>query len=1100
MRPSILAALVALALAAPAFGPVPAAHAAANHVVISEFATRGPTAATDEFVELYNPTDNAISLAGWKLQYKSATGTAWSDRAVLPAGATIAGHGFYLLVNQSYIGTVTGDYNSGLWTSGTGMADNGHERIIDASSVEVDMVGWGTAIAPEGGVAAPNHGTSANNLSVERKALATSTADSLGLGGAHHLLGNGQDTNVNGSDYVTQTHGREPQNSLSPPEPAFAAGGNGTGHAAIAPTMVFTARSGQSVTLTFSQDSAYTVTQIAILVPTSWTWSHSTADVTLGGAAFAAATPSVVGETLFVASAALTTTDGGTVTLANMTTPSAKGATAFTVRTAVASGTPVLITPQPSVRVLDLVPIVTIHVNDATGVPVSPYAVGSEATVTGVVTANLSTTRTDVYVQDGTGGIDLFNAALGPVTLVPGDSITVTGSILQFRGLTELQPDFNLLTVHASGRPVPEPLVMTCAELNATFRPDYTEPNESRLIRINGVTYNSVASTITDASGTATIFIPTSYPAPPAVFDAVGILKQYKPGVTAPGPPFTADYEIAPRTPDDIIPHAGPILLSGPYEDAIQSTSVEIHWTTDVASTSVVRYGLTSAFGDSAVDNTPVTSHVVTLTGLTPATVYSYAAGSTDVNGTNFSTTRLFSTASPAASTGQMNAYFNKSVLTSLAWLHEANGNADLPALLVTRLGNAKRSVDAAVYSLSGTPGTTLANALIAAKARGVQVRVITEYDNIGSAALNSLTAAGITVINDRFDAVNGGQGLMHDKFFVIDGRGGAPESCWVWTGSWNPTDPGTNNDYQNAIEVQDLALANVYTLEFQEMWGSSTDTPNASVSRFGARKLDDTPHRFSIGGHAVEAYFSPSDATNSHILSTINAAQHSLSFEVLTLTRTDLASALIARHNAGVNVRGDLDNGTDTGSEYNNLVTAGVDVHLNTGGGLLHHKYLLADADDIHQDGVVLTGSHNWSAAAENSNNENTLIVHDPDLANQYLQEFSARYYQFGGTDSVRVGAVSGLSGPGVAWLGQNQPNPARGTTRIEFSLPASGPVALRVFDVQGRLVRTLVDGVRPAGRHQVTLDGRDLAAGVYLCRLEAGATKTQRKLLFLK
>lgn len=1101
MRPSILAALVVLALAGPALAPTPA-HAAADHVVISEFATRGPASATDEFVELYNPTDAAISIAGWKLQYKSATGTTWNDRAILPAGTTIAAHGYFLIVNQtSYAGSVAGDYSSGLWTSGTGMADNGHERIVDASLVEVDMVGWGsTAIAPEGGVPAPNHGTSANNLSVERKAFAGSTADSLAAGGAHALLGNGQDTNVNGSDYVTQTHGRDPQNSGSGVEPAFASGGNGTGHAAIAPATVFTSRSGTSVTLTFSQDSAYTVTDLAVLVPTEWTWSHSTADVTLSGPAFAAATASVVGETLFVSSAALTLADGGTLTLDDLTTPATKGSTTFTVRSAVASGTLTLISPQPSVRVLELVPIVALHVNDASGVPVAPYAVGSEATVTGIVTANLSTLRTDVYVQDGTAGINLYNPALAPVTLVPGDSITVTGSILQFRGLTELQPDFNLLTVHASGRPVPEPEVMTCAELNATFQPDYTEPDESRLIRINGVTYNSVNSTISDATGTALIFIPISYPAPPAVFDAVGILKQYKPGVTAPPPPYTTDYEIAPRTPDDIIAHPGPILLSGPVEDAIQSTSVEIHWTTDVASSSVVRFGLTAAFGDSVVDTTSVTAHVVTLTGLTPATVYSYSAGSSDVDGSNFSTTRLFSTASPAASTGQMNAYFNKSVRTDLAWLHEANGNADLTSILVGRLDAARRSVDAAIYSLSGTPGTALANALIAAKNRGVKVRVITEYDNIGSAALNSLSAAGITVINDRFDPINFGAGLMHDKFFVIDARGGAPESVWVWTGSWNPTDPGTANDYQNVLEVQDQALGNVFTMEFQEMWGSATETPNASVSRFGARKLDDTPHRFAIGGHDVEAYFSPSDATTSHLLSVINSAQHTLGFQVLTLTRSDIANALIARHNAGVNVRGDLDNGTDSGSEYANLVAAGVDVRLNDGSGLLHHKYLLADATDIHHDGVVLTGSHNWSAAAENSNNENTLIVRDPDLANQYLQEFTARYYQFGGTDSVHVGAVSGLAGPGVAWLGQNHPNPARGSTRIEFSLPAAGPASLRVFDVQGRLVRTLVEGVRPAGRHQVTLDGRDLAAGVYLVRLEAGATTTQRKLLFLR
>ncbi len=96
------------------------------------------------------------------------------------------------------------------------------------------------------------------------------------------------------------------------------------------------------------------------------------------------------------------------------------------VRSAVAAGTFAQIAPQPQVRVLELVPIAALHVNDSQGVQAAPYAVGAEATVTGIVTANLSSTRTDVYVQDATGGIDLFNASLPPFTLSPGDSITVT--------------------------------------------------------------------------------------------------------------------------------------------------------------------------------------------------------------------------------------------------------------------------------------------------------------------------------------------------------------------------------------------------------------------------------------------------------------------------------------------------------------------------------------------------------------------------------------------------------------------------------------------------------------------------------------------------
>src|SRR5213079_1309349 len=114
-------------------------------------------------------------------------------------------------------------------------------------------------------------------------------------------------------------------------------------------------------------------------------------------------------------------------------------------------------------------------------------------------------------------------------------------------------------------------------------------------------------------------------------------------------------------------------------------------------------------------------------------------------------------TASPPASTGAMHVYFNKSVNTSLASYHFANGNQDLAARLVPRLDNAKRSIDAALYNLSGTPGATLANALIAAKNRGVKVRVICEYDNSNASGFTSIASNGIPLINDRYDPINFG-------------------------------------------------------------------------------------------------------------------------------------------------------------------------------------------------------------------------------------------------------------------------------------------------------------------------------------------------------
>ena len=104
---------------------------------------------------------------------------------------------------------------------------------------------------------------------------------------------------------------------------------------------------------------------------------------------------------------------------------------------------------------------------------------------------------------------------------------------------------------------------------------------------------------------------------------------------------------------------------------------------------------------------------------------------------------------------------------------------------------------------------------------------MICEYDNSTSSAFGALSGSGIPLINDRFDPINNGLGLMHNKFLVIDGRGGAAgEHVGVDRILEPDARTGTNLDFQNSIEIQDQALANAYTLEFNEMWGARTRFP----------------------------------------------------------------------------------------------------------------------------------------------------------------------------------------------------------------------------------------------------------------------------------
>lgn len=83
---------------------------------------------------------------------------------------------------------------------------------------------------------------------------------------------------------------------------------------------------------------------------------------------------------------------------------------------------------------------------------------------------------------------------------------------------------------------------------------------------------------------------------------------------------------------------------------------------------------------------------------------------------------------------------------------------------------------------------------------------------------------------------------------------------------------------------------------------------------------------------------------------------------------------------------------------------------------------------------------------------------------------------------------------------LAQNYPNPFNPTTRIEYSVPNNSFVTLKVYNILGQRVATLYSGVRTPGNYSATFNGSSLASGVYIYRLQAGATSITKKLMLLK
>ncbi len=1081
----------------------------ANHVVISEvYGGGGNSGSTlkNDFVELYNPTSLPVDLSGWSVQYASATGSSWQ---VTSLTGLIAAHGYFLVQEAAGSGGTanlpapdgTGSIAMSA-TAGKVALVNSTTALsgpVSSGSSIVDMAGFGTtANAYEGSGAAP---APSNSTSIERKANSSSKSVTMGSGGSDELAGNGYDSDNNASDFVTRSS-PQPQNSSSPAEPSNVVSGGGIGSGIIIPSSV-SAASTSNFTIKFVSNETDTIDTAIVVIPAKFAWSKNTADVSVSGNGTAGARVGILQDSILVGGLAVTNSDSAAIIIHSVTLPDSAMSGTFILKTAIAGVVPSPVSSQLRVSVTKLVRIIEIHINDSQGAPVAPYQVDAAVTVSGTITADMSSSMTDLYLQDATAGVNIFSYSRSYNYQV-GDSVTFTGTIQQYRGTTEIAPDSAKTIFHAHGKPLPLPLLITAADVNQTFTDDYSEPNEGRLVRVNGVTYSAANAMITDVTGTAGGFIPDTWTVPAGTFDLIGILKQYKPGtVSLLTPPYTSDYEVVARTQDDILTHPGPSFAEAPAEVDIQPNSVNIGFKTASVSTAKIRYGITVAYSDSVVLGTADSTHLVALTGLWPATVYHYQAVVTDPSGTNVTGDAIFSTASPTGSTGTIDVFFSKSVDTSVARNEKAR-TVDISSKFISRINAAQYSIDVALYSLSGTVGSNVATALINAKNRGVKIRMIVEDDNLGTSPMNTMKSSGIPFITDKYDPVNAGNGLMHNKFAVFDFRDTTSfTDDWVWSGSWNATDPGNNSDAQNALEIHDKSLANAYTMEFNEMWGSSTDTPNASQSRFGIRKTDNTPHRFNIDGRLIESYFSPSDQTTLHIYKTLNAATSSINISMLTFTRSDLAQALISAKSGGDKVRVILDNNTDSGNQFSALQAGNVDIHLKGSSltGLLHHKYALIDAENSKADETVITGSHNWSNAAETSNNENTLIIHDARVTNLYLQEFKARYIEAGGSDAIVLGVKRIGDGiPAAFGLGQNYPNPFNPTTAIGYQLSASGRVSLKVYDILGREVMTLIDRNQNPGYYSVTFDAARFASGTYFYVLKSGGNLSTRKMLLLK
>lgn len=304
-----------------------------------------------------------------------------------------------------------------------------------------------------------------------------------------------------------------------------------------------------------------------------------------------------------------------------------------------------------------------------------------------------------------------------------------------------------------------------------------------------------------------------------------------------------------------------------------------------------------------------------------------------------------------------------------------APGTPDQPAAragglderLVLAIDAAQQSVDVAAFQFNLV---NVAEALIRAQQRGLSVRLVTDSDYLEEQAVFLLNQRGVPVVADERSA------FMHNKFVVIDRE-------QVWTGSWNLTENGTYRNNNNLIVLHSRELAANYTAEFEEMF---------AAGQFGPRSPAVTPYAISrVGGMRVENYFAPEDDVLARLLPFLERARASIYFMAFSFTEDTVRDALIDRQRAGVLVRGVVEarNANGSGSDYPDLVTAGVDVLTDGNPYVMHHKVIIIDEQ------IVITGSYNFTSSAQKNNDENLLILHSPAVAARYLAEFQRVYQQ---------------------------------------------------------------------------------------------------------
>jgi phosphatidylserine/phosphatidylglycerophosphate/cardiolipin synthase-like enzyme len=173
------------------------------------------------------------------------------------------------------------------------------------------------------------------------------------------------------------------------------------------------------------------------------------------------------------------------------------------------------------------------------------------------------------------------------------------------------------------------------------------------------------------------------------------------------------------------------------------------------------------------------------------------------------------------------------------------------------------------------------------------------------------------------------------------------------------------------------------------------TDVPKSKIAGDGmkpwilalALTVPTWPSDLLLHDVPAQVYFSPRGGCTEAVVAAITSAQKTVLVQAYSFTSAPIAGALKAAHDRGVDVRVILDKSQET-ERYSGLTYlehAGVPVFVDRAHSIAHNKVMVIDGE------TVITGSFNFTKAAEEHNAENLLVLHDAGLARIYTQNWQS-------------------------------------------------------------------------------------------------------------